>query len=426
VPKDSCIRHKRGYYLELRRDYVDLFEGDHCAALLMGFFEFATNGEIARLERTGDFAGEPWIRASMHSIVDETLGLYSIRSIQDRMDFLETVGILTVEEKSGRVRRYLLNQKFVNHSLDIGARLDPGKIAGVVETHTPAEPSAKPSAILPGSGGVLNLKEESLITNHKNLPKVSSDLEEKYSPKLLQKLFFSRYKHSKGTKLDSRQGDKPRTAQWLAEQSVPGGEILAALDVFLQDDYWRDQHFPLSAFRKQFQTYLGHVRNGSYDFNPPSIGEADPMLWKGVSVPSKSIILAAPEIQHDYVQIWNELVPEAPITDWHDSRDGIPLSAAKNDPTFTERFREMCDIAGAIHRARKAEASWLTLRWVLRTKKGESAPNYWKLLTDLKGMATATGSGFGQGNKSIQVGMELLEERKKARAEREAKKNAAE
>ena len=67
MAKDSCVYHHASYRVTIRKDYVDMFDGDHCAATLAWMLEFSTNGELHRLKMAEE-DGEPWIKASMSSL----------------------------------------------------------------------------------------------------------------------------------------------------------------------------------------------------------------------------------------------------------------------------------------------------------------------------------------------------------------------
>ena len=189
MPKDSCIEHVKGFYLEMRRDYVELFDGDHCSAALAAFFEWATTNEKARM-RMAQETGEPWIKVSMPKLFDETVGLYSIRALQDRLDFFQENALVLVDDKAGTIRRYLLNISLINRLLSVGTVLrvldrkncHPGKIAGPEKL--PMVFPNHPGKIADGFSGVEGVyKEVSLISlnqQSKESPKVP--LEERLTP----------------------------------------------------------------------------------------------------------------------------------------------------------------------------------------------------------------------------------------------------
>lgn len=117
MAKDSCVSHYASYRVTIRQDYVDMFDGDHCAATLMWILEFATNGEIHRLKMAEE-SGDPWIKASLKSLTADAIGLYSERSIADRLAWIRDLGFVASRSPGlGQVNSYLLDFKMVSESL---------------------------------------------------------------------------------------------------------------------------------------------------------------------------------------------------------------------------------------------------------------------------------------------------------------------
>jgi phage replication O-like protein O len=105
------------------------------------------------------------------------------------------------------------------------------------------------------------------------------------------------------------------------------------------------------------------------------------------SVPDE---LATPP--RDYPDEWNRIVTAKPV-EWDLDRSPVGLlNTCVADPKFSERFEEICTLAQKIHVARGDEVKWLTFGWIIKRKAGE-AYNWWKLLTDLDGMATPDSRG---------------------------------
>ncbi len=97
----------------------------------------------------------------------------------------------------------------------------------------------------------------------------------------LQKIFFSRYKQTRGAKLDAKKQDKARTTSWLEEHKDTPDEILAALELFLADEYWAGPGFPLAAFRKQYEKYrnpepVGADEDADEDLSQEAVVVAEP------------------------------------------------------------------------------------------------------------------------------------------------------
>lgn len=119
MPKDSCINHpSRGDFIILRRHMVDLCRGDHCAAAVLAYFEHHTNVELDRFSKAGvERPPWVWVTATLKSIAEGTVGLYSERRIRDRIDWLESIGILRVVRRDGGANSYLLNFDLINEHI---------------------------------------------------------------------------------------------------------------------------------------------------------------------------------------------------------------------------------------------------------------------------------------------------------------------
>ena len=87
-----------------------MFDDDMCAAVLAWVFEFASTDEIGRMKMAGEKDSDPWIKASIPSLIKESMYMYSERSVHERLAWLKDLGYLTVESKGGgTVNRYLFN-----------------------------------------------------------------------------------------------------------------------------------------------------------------------------------------------------------------------------------------------------------------------------------------------------------------------------
>jgi hypothetical protein len=117
------------------------------------------------------------------------------------------------------------------------------------------------------------------------------------------------------------------------------------------------------------------------------------------------------------LDIWNRIVTAAPCTDWSNRDPNERLTRVSRESDFISRFEELCGIAQKIHEVRGQEASWLTFRWILRNEKETNTPNWWRVLTSLRGMAEPQSrSGL---NPAVEAGKRLLEKQRKAREDKE-------
>ncbi len=263
MPKDSCIPHQQTYYIEFRRDYVDMFDGDHCAAVLMGLFEFLTNGELTRF-RMANESGEPWFKSTMPAICEETLGLYSIRSLQERIDFMEKCGLLTVSRKSMNAPAcYLLRYAEVAEALRIRRvfKKDPiGNFAEQEKESRSAAASAITTSLLPIGGGVLNLKEEELRTDHgtAHFPNEENIPAEDH---------FRLWCNHRGFKKPPR-GDRERVIEKLSKVYISEADASAALDGYHDSDWGRENGWPINGYLKDPTSWIPSERKTVVELPP--------------------------------------------------------------------------------------------------------------------------------------------------------------
>lgn len=384
MPKDSCVTHKRGYYLEFRRDYSDLFDGDHCCAILAAFFEFGTNGELARM-RLANEDGEPWVKASMPSIFEETLGFYSIRRLQGRIDFLESSKIIKVSERSGKIRKYLLDSDRLTSLLASGSVIspeNPGHLSWVDRA------SDKASDKKTENDGALNLKEEESINQNKT-PVVPLPAPRKESqtltPKQQQTVFLSRLKHG-GVKLDWRHAEKKQAIEWLEGREESFEHILTALQLFLEDEYWKGEGLPWAAFKKQFLQFLEQALAAPA---PEDSGVEVPATK--ANPPAAAVDAPSPAQSLNWLEEWNRLVPEQPTAPNSRKQLLVTFEAAGED--FRQNFEKICETARRVILDQGTKAAYLDLYWLCKYADGESAPNWHRLLFgNLRHMAVSRGA----------------------------------
>lgn len=355
MPKDSCVAHHDGFYLEVRRDYINLFDGDRCAAVLMGFFEFATNGELARMRLSGE-DGEPWIRASMSSIYEETLGIYSIRLLQDKLDWIEMCGLVKHEEGPRNIaRRYLLNfallteylksRKVLNDTPSDRQNCRSGKIAG------PAELPTK----LPITGGVLNLKEESLITdNTPYSPSLEETQENLYPEDPIDSFTKGLYRrHGRGKpKFTDRFGNDLKEALRFEEAKRGSTPVRQALvDYVRRDDDWvKVNKWPLYAalvIIRKLPTVTRPPEPSPASVLPVRGGAAPPTSANAPAAPynaSKREIVFVEQLPELAVK-WNQIVKHGePVKVWSKgSRDHKNLQSCMEEDEFVRNQEEILE-----------------------------------------------------------------------------------
>ena len=114
TPKISCIvRSAQDPFLMLRSSYVELLDGDHCAAALLSVLEYWANADLSSAEEIRAR------RATIRSFAEALMGLYKDRSIRDALARLEGAKFVRV---SGKVRApkgrfYAIDPTAVNKAL---------------------------------------------------------------------------------------------------------------------------------------------------------------------------------------------------------------------------------------------------------------------------------------------------------------------
>lgn len=281
MAKDSCIIHSQSsYYIELREDFFNLFDGDHCSGVLLSLFEFLTNIELTRFRLSGE-DGEPWVKASMPKIYEETLGLYSIRALQSRIDFIEKCGFIKSTGDAGSVKRYLLAFEAVSEAIK-GKRIynvkNPGNFAA------PAKPSAKPSAKTTENRGALNLKVESSILDLTHTEEVASPNEDlnltegKLTNVCWSMIVRARPKPVTNYDKQKQANERRDFGGWIAEQrkEYSQAQVHGGVSGYSRDPYWLEKGLPFAGLRSQFVQYvLGDSRIPTESANGYSASNRD-------------------------------------------------------------------------------------------------------------------------------------------------------
>lgn len=134
--KTSCISHeKRATMVIVREDYLQITNGNHCAAALLNYFEHWTNNKLDNEEQKaaeqeiaskGGITLEDtdlWIFASAEKISVDMLDLYSATKIRAALEWLVDVGFIQRRNnpKYGwdRTWQYLLDTEFVQLAISV-------------------------------------------------------------------------------------------------------------------------------------------------------------------------------------------------------------------------------------------------------------------------------------------------------------------
>jgi hypothetical protein len=225
------------------------------------------------------------------------------------------------------------------------------------------------------------------LTNRKNLTINSSPIPptESSQNKTDPKEFIWQYQRGKGIG-SIRAVDRAAMAEFLDSTQESSFEVMAALDEFLRDDYWRKQKFPLAAFRKQYSKYLelSQSSNGSADAEAGSPEEISPPVGPTHADTTPIAPRASRDTWRKFLDRWNELVPGCPTEPLDPVQDAAyirSLEKLTGNPKFVDNFDELCKRAQEFYL--NATPDWAPdFKYILGTKNG--VENWWKLLKSLR------------------------------------------
>lgn len=149
---------------------------------------------------------------------------------------------------------------------------------------------------------------------------------------------------------------------------LPLSSLKSALKCFVDCEEMRDKNYPHMIFWKKPQAWMpdnceeSGRRRVTAKKTGQGIGREAPTSQKPT--------------QRDFVADWNRLCPSSPTNEtlyrvygWRD---------CESNPEFVSRFEELAALA---HRLRtEAGKSWVSAAWVVKTKDGETTPNWKKVL----------------------------------------------
>ncbi len=197
-----------------------------------------------------------------------------------------------------------------------------------------------------------------LIELREGLREVNSNSSEELSLKIL----LSRYKHYHGTDQHTSKAEKDKTGEWLSLRSETGDQILAALEVFVRDDYWRGAKFPLSAFRKQFNKYLDEAAAlPSASDTPSRIYDGTPPVTARPSAPESTTGFIAGQIPPHALR-WNSVVQDPQVVIWSRASQRA-LEARLAEPGFEDHFELILENCA---KAAKNGHDYLSFEWLLK------------------------------------------------------------
>lgn len=390
MSRESCLQHAKGSRMVLlREDFLHLLDGDLCAAAVLGLFEYLTNGEIARMS-LAEQDGEPWVRASNVAIQFELLEIYQARTVQGAVRRLVDYGlVIEHQDRPGRVKQYLLDveriQALLQQRVTI-ASLTPAKIADdLTESH--AESPAKIADDFAGDGGDLNLKVLSRENRVENPPVAPfKETNKKQNPADADKAIAV----DLGEDVDVGEDNGPRARESRGPR-----------------DHGPDPDGPRKRWPKRPARERKKGLSAQLAETFREEGIAGPLTGQDCAEPyrenSKRRVIAPDAatgtetavacVSAQLAQTWNQLVPIAAFEFYPQIDEKKVRNSLKLHPGAVEKFEEICRLAAEIHAARGEDADWLTFRWLWGEKDG--APNWWRLLEELRWMRKQSGKTKG-------------------------------
>lgn len=387
MPRESCITHSADdYFIVIRRSYVRLLDGDHCAAALLSLFEYFTNGEIQRL-KLAEEDSEPWIRASFSRILNDLMDHYSERYVREALVLLKTHDLISeAQYGTGTVKRYLLNLDRLRTLKSSGAVLiATGKKEGVsstgkkegVEGENPGKNTGKKEGV-EGCYKEEELRtkkeeQETLTPSPPSGPK--TDTEDLNMEDPIETFTRNLYNQKRRLRLKFTTGEGKKLAERLqrAEERAGPEEFRRGLIAYLEEnsDWAFTNKWPLAGFLKRVES------NGEYSrartaapirsvpaprmavsHAPPAIPPAAPN-----GVPKGESGLPVP------VEIWNRIVTAGPSVQEWDCSNGYHKLLKENwhDQRFRDNFDKFCVTCQEILVLRgSGELWWMTFLWLLK------------------------------------------------------------
>jgi hypothetical protein len=415
MPKTTLIKHPESqYYLTLRRHIIEMFSGDHCAAALFSFFEFATNGELARMERSNQ-AGDPWITATMPSIFNDTVGLYSVRRLQERIAWMAKLGFVTEVCVPGKINRYLFDIARANKAIVTTEvfQFDPGQMSALKNFEKQPDPGqtiGQTIGQMSDGGGVLDSKEEELRTEELNTPippffsetenqkPSSSELGEQefkptppapsptctakvellatpVDPKETTRLIASKLKQG-GAK--PRAEDKRKIGEELLrlDPDVTEEQVLSIADEFLVETYWHNYYHPASAFPKFLQDSLDEAPR-IHTTKAAASQAQSPGLLPSTDTPNSPTGLGMPVLPI-WVERWNQAGLPKTIT-WNGHSPKAKLAEAEKDPEFVQHYQEILERCATMIRVGHPYININDFSWLFKKSKDADNQNWYRV-----------------------------------------------
>ncbi len=430
---EDCIEHRSNRYLQIRQDYLDLFDNDLCSALLLWEFEYLTNAEIDR-QRTAREDGPPWIKVSVERLVAELFDRFKERSIRERLAFFRDNNLLMVESGTGgRLNRYLLQCDRINALLASRSRLnfaergeEPTPNGGEADCNGCSQQNGENDGAGCKAGckadcngcSLPNKEVESRNIEKYPIPLPPSPFSKEQLNDPIEDFLVNAWSRTRRVRLKlGRKSDAATVERCRAlDAAYPNGEFRQAALLFLESDsnYLRQFKWPIAVFLSQVQDWIDRASDALSDAPPRLPDRASAIAGGGevvgdhpapTNAPSPVSASPAPSLP-GACEAWNQIVVDGePVESW--TRQDAPLHRALSDPDFQAALPRVLEMA---QRVCSAGGDWKpTFRWLLRTDR-DGIVNWHKLLTEGKNWARPRSAKSGRLDPAYEAYLDSLME----------------
>jgi len=427
-------------YLQVRSEYTEMLGGDHKSAIILFALGFRANLAVMDRPKNSPIPDQVTFSVGWRTLLDDVLdGMFSPDTVSHRLKYLRINGFIDFQlNTGGEQRTYVLNVGFVNRSIlerkTVPAPLDGKTVPARTENRAsqngkPCQEDVPPIYI--NKLGNTSSKDQESGSLSEPLPSEekqeepvcptldNSDLDLDSPIEEFARNSIRNIARVKPPNLKTRATE--HTVNLLRVEEERNGPISfrRALDNWCRDDnpWLRENKFPLHHFLKKYPSYLPVDHEPRDRYSPPRRAVA--------GLPPAPISLHAPLGESprrvtpaDMVETWNRIVTTKPFTGANP--EGV------FDPDFTaSTWQKVCETANAIIGAKGKEASWLTLRWALRSDpaKGQN----WRRLAegemDFMTTGAAAAKPMTKGQKDSAMADRYLEKLRAKAAAKKAQEN---
>ena len=406
---ESCIKHvAEPELLIIRNDYVRITQQDHCAAALLAWLEYRTNGELPRLKNS-KVHREPWITSTFALIEADLCKHYTFKTIRAALDKLVRLGFVqtssTTKEDREKGTRFLFKIETIQTAIgrevkEVSGKFQSGKFqsaSGKFQSVTgelqPASGKFPPTYKEAESSTCMSESNQSNSEPKTNTPPSEETQEQNTNaiaePGVLREIEFTEFddwtndggdaviaalRRQKGIKLS------PKQRQTIREKLVM---VLIREGLIDETAYrfalWAREHNKagepqLICYGRWLKCLKGEE---SLDIDPPDLPSTPvslpPIDLQPISPKSPpDIPLASPHNGLPPLALrWNEVVHSGPpVVAWKEQSNGdFLLRTLMSDLAFQRESETALAKAEKLCAAKHPKGSYLTFGWFIKPGK---------------------------------------------------------